>query len=162
MDFQTFEAEARSLSRSLSLSPCPPLTSLDIIALPTFHLHHPPIVLHDIVWEFTIVYSSSYASPVLYFTVATTSGSPLPPASVLELLPRQISINDTPPISMEEHPISGLPVFFLHPCNTSSLLELSREGNTNCSLLTWFSVAVASLGIRIAPASFVKLREPLS
>lgn len=67
-------------------------------------------------------------------------------------------------LSMAEHPITGIPAYFVHPCRTqeamSALLENASPKAKPCSgtqyLLLWFGVIGASVGLN-APIGVAKL-----
>ena len=104
------------------------------------------------VWNFSICYSVTYNSPTLYFTVSTISGQPLSHDQLLKVIP-----SDPPPsISHEEHPVTGTPSFFLHPCGTEKLLSLLKS---DCELLSWLVIVLSSVGIRINGDNYVKLMK---
>jgi Autophagocytosis associated protein, active-site domain len=102
-------------------------------------------------WSFSVVYSDIWKAPVLYFTAdAADDGRPLSRSEILAVLlsPAPSSLPSSschgddrhhqPPtdqkgswdfVSCEEHPVSGQPSYFLHPCNYSQHLDdLLRVG----------------------------------
>jgi hypothetical protein len=89
-------------------------------------------------WTFSIVYSITYRAPVLYFHVQSPSGDPCGRQGVMQIL-RNISVVGTDKIpnetwefvSQEEHPFSGYPSFFLHPCQSSDRLKLMTIQHKN-------------------------------
>lgn len=60
-------------------------------------------------------------------------------------------------LSMSEHPVTGIPAYFVHPCRTqeamSPLLEYASRDAKPCSgmqyLLLWFGVIGASVGLSV-------------
>jgi ubiquitin-like-conjugating enzyme ATG10 len=73
-------------------------------------------------------------------------------------------------LSMAEHPISGTPAYFVHPCRTQEvmppLLLLLQNADPNkpdadprkaiCYLMLWFGVIGASVGLSV-PISVARL-----
>ena len=121
----------------------------------------------DRVVRYDVVYSPSYQVPVLYLTFAKASTSkciPLPAADELYemLVPQGFK---TPmrdfgvmgALSMAEHPITGMPAYFVHPCRTQeALAPLLRDtsGETGSEpaveyLLLWFGVIGTSVGLSV-------------
>ena len=121
----------------------------------------------DRVVRYDVVYSPSYQVPVLYLTFveATTSKSiPLPSAAeIYEILVppgfkapmRDVGVMGA--LSMAEHPITGTPAYFVHPCRTQeALAPLLGETSDNIGfepaveyLLLWFGVIGASVGLSV-------------
>eukprot|EP00521_Asterionellopsis_glacialis_P017665 CAMPEP_0195296006 /NCGR_PEP_ID=MMETSP0707-20130614/18587_1 /TAXON_ID=33640 /ORGANISM="Asterionellopsis glacialis, Strain CCMP134" /LENGTH=243 /DNA_ID=CAMNT_0040357377 /DNA_START=23 /DNA_END=751 /DNA_ORIENTATION=+ len=119
-------------------------------------------------WRFSVVYSDTWRVPVLYFTVQKLNdGSPCLRTEVLHSLQihgkhKEVQVvGDTWDfVSSEEHPITGIPSFFLHPCQTSERLELllhsgkaaSEQGKTSSPfLLSWMSMIFPAVGIYMSP-----------
>jgi hypothetical protein len=73
-------------------------------------------------WRVSIVYSETWRVPVVYFTVLHPDGSPCTREDIVDSLMdqnHQNQINDSWDfISHDEHPITGVPSLFLHPCRT--------------------------------------------
>lgn len=121
-----------------------------------------------------IAYSPTYRVPVLYLTfseVSTNKSIALPsPDEVYEILvPEDFkspmrSVGVMGALSMAEHPITGIPAYFVHPCRTQEtmapLLENASPKARPCSgtqyLLLWFGVIGASLGLNV-PIGVAKL-----
>jgi len=85
-------------------------------------------------WKFSIIYSSTYQVPVLYFNVQDTNGNPVGRQHLLEILRQEHRrsaftasndfTNDTWEfVSQEENPVTGLCSFFLHPCQSTQRLQ---------------------------------------
>mmetsp|Transcript_14511 Transcript_14511/g.16881 ORF Transcript_14511/g.16881 Transcript_14511/m.16881 type:complete len:196 (+) Transcript_14511:2-589(+) len=111
----------------------------------------------DVEWTFSIVYNYIWSVPVLYFQVQFSDGQMLSRKQVLKVL-KEIQTNrdylheredgncDSDDksdnnnddddestwdfISQEEHPITGIPTFFFHPCQTSARLYLVLDGSS--------------------------------
>jgi ubiquitin-like-conjugating enzyme ATG10 len=121
-----------------------------------------------------VVYSPSYQVPVLYLTFATASTNksiPLPAADeIYEMLVpqgfkapmRDVGVMGV--LSMAEHPITGMPAYFVHPCRTQeALAPLMEEPSHKVGsepaveyLLLWFGVIGASVGLSV-PLNLAKL-----
>lgn len=126
-------------------------------------------------WIFSIVYSHTWLCPVLYFTITGPDGSALLSRdSVVRILS---SFHDQNPgsgdtwefVSMEEHPIFGVPAFTLHPCRTTERLNLLFQ---SCSdplvndeagqILAWMSMILPSVGFGIPSRLYLHLRDVLT
>lgn len=110
--------------------------------------------------EFHIVYHVIYQTPVLYFRVAKLDGSPFRVDTHVGGLHLPGSKSESTVVSMEEHPVLGAPFWFLHPCETSSAMQLlmqQREEDLDqpSFVLAWLSL-VAPL-THINPASYIIL-----
>jgi ubiquitin-like-conjugating enzyme ATG10 len=135
-----------------------------------------PIATHDFTRavQCDIAYSPAYQVPVLYLTFAersTTQNIALPsPDEVYNMLvpddfksPMR-SIGVMGALSMAEHPMTGVPAYFVHPCRTqealSPLLDNASPNAKPCSgtqyLLLWFGVIGASVGLSV-PINVAKL-----
>ncbi|RKP39673.1 hypothetical protein BJ085DRAFT_35760 [Dimargaris cristalligena] len=84
--------------------------------------------------EYHIVYSASYQVPVLHFrSTYLVTGETLDLDSVQRHVISQTwkpSLDSVPyggAISMQDHPFLGVPYFYIHPCNTTSLLASVDE-----------------------------------
>jgi Autophagocytosis associated protein, active-site domain len=124
--------------------------------------------LHILDWFVSISYSYIWRVPVLHFTVQTQNGTPLGRHEVLSYLhsystdPEDIKANFDF-VSIDEHPITGLPAYFLHPCQTTGLLELLRASGT-CSTLrlwSWMSMILPRVGTLIRPITFCQIRAEI-
>lgn len=121
-----------------------------------------------------IAYSPAYQVPVLYLTFAersTNRSTALPsPDEVYKILvpddfrsPMR-SVGVMGALSMAEHPITGTPAFFVHPCRTQEALSPlldnansnAKPGNRTSYLLLWFGVVGASVGLSV-PINVAKL-----
>ena len=135
-----------------------------------------PIANHDYTRavQCDIAYSPAYQVPVLYLTFAERSTGrsialPSPDEIYKILVPdnfkspmRNVGVMGA--LSMAEHPITGTPAYFVHPCRTqealSPLLEDASPKAKPCSgtqyLLLWFGVIGASVGLSV-PIDVAKL-----
>jgi ubiquitin-like-conjugating enzyme ATG10 len=87
-----------------------------------------------VLYEFHIVYQTIYQTPVLYFQVTSLDGLPIPFSTSSQnnhglLLPGTNQKRLL--ISMEMHPVIGLPFYFLHPCETSNAMELLLSSSSS-------------------------------
>ena len=121
-----------------------------------------------------IAYSPAYQVPVLYLTFAEHSTNksialPSPDEVYVALVPDNFkspmrSVGVMGALSMAEHPITGVPAYFVHPCRTqeamSPLLDSVRTDASPCKgtdyLLLWLGVIGASVGLTV-PISVAKL-----
>ena len=169
---------ALSTSSSLSLSPsdCSLLPVADANTLPL------PPSLSTCVWTYSIVFHATWRCPVLYFSTSP----PLSRSAVLRHL--RLPPDSVPPpggecgvldgsyglVSMEDHPASGHPSYYLHPCQTRDVLSAMRSGCSSvqqsvyCELLSFLSVALPSAGYPYEPffhkrlaAAIEMARKPL-
>jgi ubiquitin-like-conjugating enzyme ATG10 len=121
-----------------------------------------------------IAYSPAYQVPVLYLTFAERSTKrsialPSPDAVYNMLVPDDFkspvrSVGIMGALSMAEHPVTGVPAYFVHPCRTQEAMSPllsnaepdahSRDGTRY--LLLWFGVIGASVGLSV-PISVAKL-----
>ncbi|CAB9521336.1 like-conjugating enzyme ATG10 [Seminavis robusta] len=143
--------------------------------------HSSSSVLCETRWHFSIVYSNTWKAPILYFTVENMSDnfSPCPRSDVLQILTTFSHYNRVEDawefLSHEEHPISRIPSFFLHPCQTLERLQtlLKMQSTTNgtnngnadsydCRLLSWLSMILPSVGYSFPSNLFQELQEQLS
>ena len=135
-----------------------------------------PIANHDYTRavQCDIAYSPAYQVPVLYLTFAECSTGrsialPSPDDIYKILVPddfkspmRNVGVMGA--LSMAEHPITGIPAYFVHPCRTqealSPLLEDASHKANPCGgthyLLLWFGVIGASVGLSV-PIDVAKL-----
>lgn len=117
-------------------------------------------------WELSVVYSETWSVPVLYFRAQYSDGTAMPRSDILNMLEYDSSeSNSWDFISEEEHPITGMPSFFLHPCQTSARMELlhksmcsQRDGiNQKSKLLRWISMMLPAVNLRLSPGQYAKL-----
>lgn len=122
-------------------------------------------------WFVSISYSHIWRVPVLHFTVQTQNGMPLNRQDVFSLL----NLHSSDPenantssdnVSIDEHPVTGLPAYFLHPCQTTDLLEQLQctsgaPGSPESRLWSWMSMKLPSVGILIRPMTFCQIQSEL-
>jgi hypothetical protein len=125
----------------------------------------------ELEWTFSVVFSPTWRCPVLYFTTQLIDGRPLTRGEILALLrcadPKHDTSDSWEFVSYEEHPISGIPACFLHPCQTSNMLANITKSDVNGStvpgrhLLAWMSLVLPSIGFAMPPCFFLQLRQRL-
>lgn len=96
-----------------------------------------------------VFYSPSYQVPVFYFPYDNTLTA--------------VGSGEGPKISYAEHPITGLPVSFLHPCQTAAVIGELYANSPFGLLLKWLGAYWQEVpNVRI-PAKFFSIlnREPL-
>jgi ubiquitin-like-conjugating enzyme ATG10 len=106
-----------------------------------------------------VVYSASYQVPVLYFQLCNTPWHSPPSLDTLHsiLVPdlhrthvQRIGILGA--ISKSDHPVTGVPSFFVHPCQTLAAmanLQISRSGGPDDYLLGWIGIIGAAVGLSV-------------
>jgi hypothetical protein len=111
-------------------------------------------------WTFSMVYSETYRVPVLYFHVQEMNGAPYTRQKVLKwLYPNAHGVKDTWEfVSQEEHSFTGLPSFFLHPCQTSQRLRLVNKMGDKSILWTWMSMILPVVNHAIPPSYFLRIQ----
>ncbi|KAG2183741.1 hypothetical protein INT43_006752, partial [Umbelopsis isabellina] len=111
--------------------------------------------------EYHVVYSSSYQVPVLYFNAYYSNGSVLTRdeldkfvinPSYREPL-KSSTLMQQGSISQQEHPILGLPFYYIHPCDTASLMAQVDISDINCYIMSWLSFFGPLVGLYL-PSKF--------
>ncbi|KAF2769813.1 hypothetical protein EJ03DRAFT_350864 [Teratosphaeria nubilosa] len=109
--------------------------------------------------DYEIIYSASYQVPVLYLSATPPSGTGLTSLGHIYdlLVPSQCrnqieSMGVMGALSMSEHPITGLPVFFVHPCRTAeAMAEVVQMRGDSLSpaeyLMMWLGLVGPSVGL---------------
>jgi ubiquitin-like-conjugating enzyme ATG10 len=114
-------------------------------------------------WRYSIAFSDTWRVPVLHFTVQDSNGNPCPRDLVLSMLPASSTQEDTWDfVSYDEHPITGTPSYFLHPCQTNDILSLMHnDGKTHSStrLLSWLSLILPAVGHTFPSKVFRELHQ---
>jgi hypothetical protein len=116
-------------------------------------------------WRYSIVFSDTWKVPVLHFTVQDSHGNPCPRDLVLNMLPASSLQEDTWDfISYDEHPITGTPSYFLHPCQTQDVMALMLKNGDNhraTRLLSWLSLILPAVGHTLPSKTFQRLYHRL-
>lgn len=122
----------------------------------------------ELKWHFSIVYSDVWKVPVIYFTVQQMSGAPCSRDEVVDILRQQSPQNRVEDswdfVSYDEHPMTGTPAFFLHPCRTQERLQLLRcraQWKQSAQLWSWMSLVFPSLGFAIPAKTFQLVQKRL-
>lgn len=117
--------------------------------------------------RYDIAYSPAYQVPILYITFTDPGANkpiPLPsPDEIYKLLVpddfkcamREVGIMGA--LSMSDHPITGVPAYFVHPCRTQEALapllgpasSKSGERGGLKYLLFWFGMIGSSVGLSV-------------
>lgn len=109
--------------------------------------------------DFSILWSSIYQVPVLWFTLhRIPSGVSTGIEAVYQhLVPeifhsglRQIGVIGA--ISIANHPISDLPAFFVHPCNTAEALQAAcqdRRCSEEAYIMIWLGLVGPSVNLYV-------------
>jgi len=114
---------------------------------------------HVTEWTFSVVFHETWHVPTLYFQVHDIDGTPVNREEVVSLLLNATVANDSMTdeqtwdfVSQEEHPMTGKPSFFLHPCQTAvKMALLLPQSNHHCPLLSWLTMILPSVGCKISP-----------
>ncbi|KAI7156946.1 hypothetical protein KC349_g5939 [Hortaea werneckii] len=116
--------------------------------------------------HYDIVYSPTYQVPVLYLSFPSTNCSPLPPPyEVYDLLvphPYKAQLQAVGPMSAlsmtGEHPVTGGPAYFVHPCLTQDSMRAVMAGRKVSAaeyLALWVGVVGATVGLSL-PVSLAR------
>ncbi|XP_018551493.1 ubiquitin-like-conjugating enzyme ATG10 isoform X1 [Lates calcarifer] len=109
-------------------------------------------------YEYHILYSCSYSTPVLYFRAFTLEGRSLSLQEVWSSVHSNFSfrLQNSPlnTITQQEHPLLGQPFFMLHPCRTEEfmrpVLQVAQDHNRPVNyVLTWLSVVGPMVGLDV-------------
>ena len=138
-----------------------------------------------LLWRLSMVYSPTWMVPVLYFTVQNaSSGSILSRPQVMDLISHKKNDNSKGRgssihhddddsgdyfLSQEMHPVSGVPSFFLHPCQTATRMKelihssssSSQKNNHHLYLWTCLSLLLPTLGFEIPSTIFTAVQNEL-
>ncbi|RUS31011.1 autophagocytosis associated protein [Jimgerdemannia flammicorona] len=138
--------------------------------LDKFAVQNPAILIVD----YHIVYSSSYQVPVLYFNAFYSDGTPLPlcdlyahlvPTTYHSHLIAATSISHQGSISQQDHPVLGIPYFYVHPCETSTLMtavkafkgdQQERLVGAEGYLRAWLSLVGGPVGCKVNVGYFLE------
>ena len=122
----------------------------------------------DTVWMLSVVYSHTYTAPVLYFTVHHLDGTPCDRDDVVAWLQQTHQLNTMDLswdiVSVDQHPMTAEPSFFLHPCSTKQWLYRMTDpckDSPALSLLSWMAMVLSTLGQSIPAKVYEKVRTKL-
>lgn len=115
-------------------------------------------------WSFSVVFHEIWRVPTLYFDVNGSDGTPITREEVVRLVSDSMTEEQSWDfISQEEHPMTGSPSFFLHPCQTVAKMELLLPQEHNlCPLLSWMSMILPSVGCSINPIVYNEAMKRMS
>lgn len=109
-------------------------------------------------YEYHVLYSCSYNTPVLYFRAFTLGGRSLSLEEVWRSVHAHFRLRllESPleTISQQEHPLLGQPFFMLHPCRTEELMKpllqaaLHQNRPVNY-VLSWLSAVAPAVGLHV-------------
>jgi len=115
------------------------------------------------IYEYHILYSTSYQVPVLYFNGYHLDGAPLTWEEVWENLDpvyKNEKLRWTF-VTQKEHPVLGTPFFHIHPCETKLLMGVVQQyiasetfdgpsdNDRHNYLVTWLSLVGPVVGIKL-------------
>ncbi|MBN3297110.1 ATG10 enzyme, partial [Amia calva] len=120
-------------------------------------------------YEYHVVYSSSYQTPVLYFRASSSDGRPLTLeemwASVGDHYRARLLQGPWDTITQQEHPLLGQPFFVLHPCRTqefmSPIVTAAKGENRSLNyIIAWLSIVGPVVGLSL-PLSYASAASQL-
>ncbi|OAX78006.1 hypothetical protein ACJ72_07687 [Emergomyces africanus] len=125
--------------------------------------------------EYNIMLSPTYHVPILYFFLHNTNNtssdlSVKSPEGLLDvvynrLVPTQYrselkGVGIMGGLSIGHHPLSGFPVYFVHPCNTpDALRDVAGSGEvitTETYLILWLSLVGNCVGLHVPSALLIE------
>ena len=112
--------------------------------------------------ECHVLYSESYANPVLYFSACKTNGQTLKLEECWNMVSNTYnsvfdSENKWSFITQDEHPIFYKPYFRIHPCHTQDFMKPFAECSAKCHyLVSWLSVVLPVLTLDFPVESYYK------
>ncbi|KAH9523450.1 E2-like conjugating enzyme atg10 [Bulinus truncatus] len=124
------------------------------------------VVNQTLTYEYHVIYSESYAVPVLYFNIYKSDGGLLPLDEIWKLCPSYfhayLQENKWATLTQQDHPILGHPFVQLHPCHTAELMaQVMRKTVTGIKqnyLVTWLSTVCPLVGLHI-PSAYIMQME---
>lgn len=118
---------------------------------------HDPSASAVHVYDYFVVYSSTYQVPVLYFQASHLDGRMLTWEEVWADVPSHHRDEDIRWnfITQQEHPVTGVPCFHIHPCETKALMtSLTADASTPSPsssnyLMAWLSAVGPVVGLHL-------------
>ncbi|RWS18736.1 ubiquitin-like-conjugating enzyme ATG10, partial [Leptotrombidium deliense] len=111
-------------------------------------------------FEYHIVYSQSYLSPILYFRAINSNGSHLNIEEIWDLIPQAYKLEHTAEnkysiyskmITQMDHVLLGKPYFAFHPCQTTTFMsEINYSLPQKSYILTWLSTIAPFVGLKLS------------
>ncbi|KAI4233324.1 MAG: hypothetical protein LQ349_004478 [Xanthoria aureola] len=132
------------------------LTTEDIETYDEAAIHHASASEHLPSVQYDVVHSQSYQVPVLYFHYHDAAHAHKLLHRVYDALvpknhaPGLRAVGILGAISMGNHPMTGTPACFIHPCNTAEALRQIIDGRLVSSLeylQIWFGLVGPSVGL---------------
>ncbi|CAG8515748.1 2143_t:CDS:2 [Racocetra persica] len=122
--------------------------------------------------DYHIIYSTSYKVPVLYFNAYNSDGTLLTNDEIYSNLVHPLKQNDIKnagfngAISQQDHPTLLLPFYYLHPCETATLMASivsdSKVDNNKPQVLplegyirSWLSLVGSVVGVKVVIDYFI-------
>lgn len=102
--------------------------------------------------EHHIVYSTSYQVPVIYFKAFYSDGTPLSHKEIFQYIIPD-SYQDAI-ISQNDHPILSIPCWYVHPCDTRSLMKTMTFDSSDY-IKVWLSVYGPIVKCNISASMFL-------
>ncbi|KAG9517009.1 hypothetical protein KCV07_g6466, partial [Aureobasidium melanogenum] len=106
--------------------------------------------------HYDILLSPSYRVPVVYMTASP----PLPVSHFFDLVVphhfrdamRETGVMGA--LSMTDHPLTGMPAYFVHPCRTADTMCATKSGDIHVQdyMLLWLGIVGASVGLHVSSA----------
>ncbi|KAG9626641.1 hypothetical protein KCU61_g8158, partial [Aureobasidium melanogenum] len=106
--------------------------------------------------HYDILLSPSYRVPVVYMTASP----PLPVSQFFDLVVphhfrdamRETGVMGA--LSMTDHPLTGMPAYFVHPCRTADTMCATKSGDIHVQdyMLLWLGIVGASVGLNVSSA----------
>lgn len=109
-------------------------------------------------FEFHVVYSSSFRTPVLYFRAFSLEGKSLSLDDVWSFVGPKVRLSSSEAllstVTQQEHPLLGQAFFMLHPCKTEHFMKpvlnaALKENRRVNFVLTWLSVVAPLVGLDV-------------
>ncbi|XP_053739645.1 ubiquitin-like-conjugating enzyme ATG10 [Synchiropus splendidus] len=109
-------------------------------------------------YEYHVLYSCSYGTPVLYFRTSTLEGRSLSLEEVCNSVHpsfrTRLQLSPLNTITQQEHPVLGQPFFMLHPCRTEEfmkpiVMEAHNQKRSMNYVVTWLSVVGPLVGLDV-------------
>lgn len=99
--------------------------------------------------EYRILYNDSYAVPMLMFRGSFENGQPIPMSYFWDCFSSSSpgSFDPLSVISQTEHRHTGVPYFFVHPCQTKSLMSGVNAISPKSYLTFWLSLMACFFNI---------------
>ncbi|KAI9478901.1 MAG: autophagocytosis associated protein [Benjaminiella poitrasii] len=105
--------------------------------------------------EHHIVYSTSYQVPVLYFRAHYQNGTPLRATDIYQYIIPESYQHIA--LSQNDHPVLGTPFWYIHPCDTRTLMKTIEFEPLNY-IKSWLSVYGPIVRCTIPTSMFKKTK----